>query len=549
MLLTKKDHGENSTISIACSPDGTLVATSSLDGTVFIRDSDSLEIIAQLASNSITKHGLSFSPDDTKLVAGSADGALALFDTQTGRKLVDLPAHRKRIASVQYSPDGSIIATCSTDNTVHLIDSETFELLAVLDSHSDAVNAIAFSTDGKLLASASSDQSIIVWDVATASEIRKFTGHRDRVNAVEFYGVNQIISAGEDGAVILWDMKYDDPVAVLIGHVGGVQGIDVDLEEGLIASAGFDGTIKLWTIKAGVNTPYFGLHNPMTTAVFHSNSSRVAYTTPGGELKVDDWRSNETLHAWNLSDERIIQISWNPDGSSVALYTYDAVGKSGNVHLFDFSLGAVRWTLHDSAYPVFSPDGSRLAIRLRGRITTLNPKTSEVLTTLDTDIVVRNICFSPDGTKLILGGHNNDTEVWDYTTGQRIAVLEGHTQPINDVVVSSKYNRVYTASADRTIRLWDLSTGEYIGMYAGHDSSVERLAINPKENRLASASSDGAVRIWSMETGDQLMTIAANGTPKSLEFSHDGSILHWVGSELHKDGSHESYWWYGANNR
>lgn len=62
------------------------------------------------------------------------------------------------------------------------------------------------------------------------------------------------------------------------------------------------------------------------------------------------------------------------------------------------------------------------------------------------------------------------------------------------------------SSTDAVIRLWDPITGQSRGSLAGHASFVSALAFSRDGSRLFSASADGTVRAWQMFAGPNVRT-------------------------------------------
>lgn len=66
--------------------------------------------------------------------------------------------------------------------------------------------ALAWSPDGNLLAAGCSDGAMRIWSVETEALVAECKGHSDSVNAIIWvFGGDQLITAGNDGKVVLWN--------------------------------------------------------------------------------------------------------------------------------------------------------------------------------------------------------------------------------------------------------------------------------------------------------------------------------------------------------
>jgi len=75
-------------------------------------------------------------------------------------------------------------------------------------------------------------------------------------------------------------------------------------------------------------------------------------------------------------------------------------------------------------------------------------------------------------------------------------LLTGHTNVVRCVCVSADGKRVLTSSDDSTLRLWDADTGKELRKYEGHAAPVACVTFFPDGKRIVSGSGDHTARIW-----------------------------------------------------
>ena len=100
--------------------------------------------------------------------------------------------------------------------------------------------------------------------------------------------------------------------------------------------------------------------------------------------------------------------------------------------------------------------------------------------------------------------------------------LRGHTQGVNDVVISSDGATLYSASVDGTIRVWDVASETERYVLVKHGFGVNKLILNEDDDWLAYGASDGGTRLIDIATGSEIADFTLDRRP-ILALAYDGA--------------------------
>jgi WD40 repeat protein/DNA-binding SARP family transcriptional activator len=573
LLFTIRDP---STINVAWSPDGRLLATGGSGGTAqhdaILWDSATGALVHRLSGHTGDITSVAFSPDGSRLVTTAEDARTIIWDARTGRRLTTVAAAGGNVGA-SFSPDGRLVAIGDTGEVagITIVDAETGDLVRTLGRGGidhclpsfspDGTSIVAacydrndslfvydvatgrrtltipatnggavYSPDGSRIVTACCDGSPRIWDPRTGRQLFALQGHTGEVFGVAWSADGtRLATSGTDGTARVWDATSGRQVMVLSGHAGGLGMVDLSPDGTRLLTGGGDGTARVWDITPAGGSEWIGGAEPFPIWNVEYGVDGSTILTAGEGARLWDSATGERVRSYPLT----FGGTFGPGGSTVVSFVDTETGPA--VQVLDADSGTevhvipVPWCCNLAV----SPDGSVIATVLEaGGLALWDAASGTRLRRLRIAPVypfvwVPDIAFSPDGS-LIAAVAGDTLFAWDVTSGRKVLDIQAHSGLVSSVAFSRDGSRIATSGLDGAA-VWDRTSGDRIVQLTGVGNIVN-AAFSPDGRFLATAGDDGAARIWEVASGRQTLSLEDAGEGlTAVGFSPDGTKLATAG--------------------
>jgi WD40 repeat protein/DNA-binding SARP family transcriptional activator/energy-coupling factor transporter ATP-binding protein EcfA2 len=517
--------------SVAFGPDGRVVAVNGFRGDVpVVRLWDLATREAQEVPMEVPVGALAFDPRGHTLMALDAAGRLSSIDLPS-RRVVPERQLTGEWWSVGYSADGSALVISTTEET-RVVRGSTEVKIAV-------GGPASISPDGSLVAVAAWEPAneVLIFDAFSGAQVTRFSGHTAPVQDVRFMPGGGLLTAGDDGLVILWDPRSGSIEEVLRGHSGRVHGLSADPGGAGGYSVSLDGTALAWDLAGRSRLGMLAARvEPGVVGAAANSGPRLVTLGEHGVVSVLDRPTMSLRSSAALGQRFNGAAAIDPRGAWFVAGTDD-----GLLVLGTLDPPAVTSTVSLEVAPFagaldVSPDGALVAAAGPSGLRLLSPAGEEIAR-LATGEDLSSVAFSAGGALVAAGGSSGRVLLWSLPDAQpRGELVSGSDRPILSLRFVGQM--VVAGGADGRVRTWDLASRLRTSEFLAHRGFVLSVFAAADGRLLLTSGSDGSLALWDLSTGAQVgANLVASPNQRTFAFdagaagvetvSEDGRVRLW----------------------
>jgi transducin (beta)-like 1 len=297
---------------------------------------------------------------------------------------------------------------------------------------------------------------------------------------------NILATGGSDSIVSLWNIATGG--RQLLEHTMNsskkyITALDWSADGNLLASASYDGSLKLWSRAGVLHVEVTGCTGPpICAAKFNKKTDALLTASFAGAVHVWAVPSGHLRHSYEaLHSGQSLDVDWRNNTS------FASCGSDGLIHVC--KLGDI--------IPFHTFTGHKSSVNC--------------------------IRWDPTATLLCSCSDDQSVKVWNLRQQNCVVSLEGHSLSVDTIDWNSMQNvsLVASASMDTTARVWDVEISRCLHVLTAHKGPVQSVAFSRKGDYLASVSLDKCLHIWDVKSGSIAKSFRAPSELLECEWRRD----------------------------
>jgi WD40 repeat protein len=483
------------------------------------------------------------SPDGLCVLTSSGKN-LYLWELQTEALKSTFSGHLGDVVDADFSPDGSMIVSCgsaSNEDDQSLIvmwEVRTGKQVKIF-RQPNKVYSVSFSEDGKQLLTAGL-WGLCLWDVKSGKRLRTYGSENEKTRHACFSPSNETILESQSGY-----LRYDKAFLRAYDKHSGKCINTKELQSSQVQMKFLPDVRRFTLLEQSAD----GLSNVIRLCYLNEKSyllSPLRLSAPKSSVEVIDLEKlyqeelnfakteiqmgRYTKALTHLRAARMLPgYEQGEDATGLWYSLYSRCWRTTLKSLRDQKV------ILSQGEAIVSPDGKSTAIYRcwgcsKGVIRIQTSDEQNVDKKIDVQDYIYQVLFRPRSKEILTACDDGTLKMWNTESLEKVRTYFGHSDKVTTVSFSPDGRQILSGGVDKRAILWDAETGKPLKILKGHQEGISAVAINPNGWLVATASyqmnrKDYSIRLWDAKTAKCLAMIPNQYGITSLCFGSNGRYL------------------------